>query len=210
MEISQLLSEALIGDPQKQSQAELGIDTIASQNFGLFLVNCSQILSDEHQTKGVRQLASTIIKNMILYTPKYKGQWEQLNQEIKLQLKQHVLSTLASSEKEIRKAAGLAVAGICKLELPIGEWQNIISVLCETSKNENKFIQLSSITTLGYISQEITVKDLNETQLGEILSALYEMLSKTVDAELQDVSLTALLNFIPFTKRFFENKVCIL
>lgn len=207
MEISGLLQEALSHDQQRRNQAELNIDLYASQNFGGFLIQCSQILCDESKIKGVRQIASTLIKNLILYTPKYKGHWEELSPEVKLQIKQHVLSTLASSEKDIRKAAGLAVAGICKLELPIGEWQDIITVLCETSNNENKFIQLASLTTIGYIAQEVSPRDLNENQLCAILSCLYEMLTKTTDLELQEVTLGAMLNFIPFTKRFFEINV---
>lgn len=207
MEISALLSEALSSEQQRRNQAELNIDNLATQNFGLFLANCSQILCDESKVKGVRQIASTLIKNMILYTPKYKGQWETLIPDIKFQIKQNVLSTLASNDKDIRKAAGFAVAGICKVELPLGEWQDIIEVLCQTSNNENKFIQLASITTLGYISQEVSTRDLNETQACLVLDCLYEMLNKTSDLELQEVSITAMLNFVPFMKRFFEVKV---
>lgn len=206
MEISQLLSEALSADQNKRNEAEMNIDFIATKNFGLFLINCSKELCDESKHKGIRQIASTLIKNMISYTPKYKGWWEQLDKDTKLQVKQHVLSTLASSDKDVRKAAGIAVAGICKVELPLGEWQDIIDILCQTSTNENKFIQLASVTTLGYISTEISTRDLNDEQVGKILNTLYTLLSNTSDFDLQDVCLNALLNFIPFIKRFFLNK----
>jgi hypothetical protein len=144
---------------------------------------------------------------MISYTAKYKGLWEQLDRETKLQVKQHVLSTLASSDRDVRKAAGIAVAGICKVELPIGEWTDIIDVLCQTSQNENKNIQLASVTTLGYISQEVTTRDLNDESIGKVLSCFYTLLNNSADLELLEITLVALLNFIPFTKRFFENKV---
>lgn len=207
MELSTLLAEALSPDQSRRNQAEINIDIIASQNFGLFLLNCSKELCDESKQKGIRQIASTLIKNMILFTEKYKGQWELLNRETKGQIKQHVLSTLASKDNDIRKAAGIAIAGICKVELPLGEWNEIISVLCQTSQNENKFIQLASVTTLGYITQEISTRDLNDEQVCLILSAFYQILNVSNDTELQGHTIVSLLYFIPFTKRIFENKV---
>lgn len=209
MELTNLLSEALSQDQQTRNQAELNIDMIATQNFGLFLSNLSKELCDESNFKGIRQIASTIIKNMVSFTPKYKGQWELLSREVKSQIKQNVLSTLASSEKDIRKAAGIAVAGICKIELPLGEWNEIISVLCQTSQNENPYIQLASVLTLGYITQEITTRDLNDDHVCQILSAFYQILNFSTNTELQAQTIISLLNFIPFTKRIFENKVII-
>lgn len=206
IDVSALLTEALSENQERRQLAETNIEGLAAGNLGIFLTNLSKILSDESNPKGVRQLSATLIKNTILFTDKYKGQWEMLDQEIKQSVKQNVLSTLASGDKDIRKAAGLAIASICKLELPLGQWQEIISTLCQTSSNENKFIQLASITTLGYISQEVSVKDLNESQQGEILSCFYEILSKNEDLEVQQVTIAAMLNFIPYMKRFFENK----
>jgi hypothetical protein len=86
MEISKILQEALSGDYERRTQAEFEIDAIASQNFGLFLLSCSVELSDESKPKPIRQIASTIIKNMIVYTPKYKGQWERVDPEIKVKI----------------------------------------------------------------------------------------------------------------------------
>jgi importin subunit beta-1 len=203
MELSNLLSEALSPDQQTRNQAEVNIDMIATQNFGLFLLNLSKELCDESNFKGIRQIASTIIKNMVSFTPKYKGQWELLSRDVKSQIKQNVLSTLASSEKEIRKAAGIAVAGICKIELPLG-------VLCLTSQNENNYIQLASVLTLGYITQEITTRDLNDDDVCQILSAYYQILNFSTNTELQAQTIVSLLNFIPFTKRIFENKVSLM
>ena len=207
MEISTLLSEALSPDQNRRNQAEANIDMIATQNFGSFLSSCSKELCDESKPKGTRQIASTLIKNMISHTLKYKGLWEGLDRETKMQIKQHVLSTLASSDKDVRKAAGIAVAGICKVELPIGEWTDIIDILCQTSQNPNPYIQLASVTTLGYISQELSLRDLNDDHIAKVLSCFYTLLNNTADGELLEVTLNALLNFLPFTKRFFEIKV---
>lgn len=210
MDISQILSEALSPDFNQRNQAEIKIDMIASQNFDSFLVSCSLILCDEAKPKSQRQIASTLIKNMISHTAKYKGMWLKLDRENKAKVKQHVISTLASADRDVRKAAGIAVAGICKVELPLGEWTDIIDLLCQTSQNSNQFIQLASVTTLGYISTEITTKDLNDDNIAKILSCFHNLINSSNDNELLEVTMNALLNFLPFTKRFFEKVVIII
>ncbi len=207
MELSSILSEALSGDETRRKQAEMMIDIIASQDFATFLLNCSKELSDESKNKNIRQIAATLIKNMITITEKFKGQWSLLSPDIKAEIKQRVLSTLASSNNDIRKAAGLAVAGMCKTELPLGEWPQIIDILTQTSQNENKNIKLASIITLGFIAQEITVNDLTDEEMCKILNAFHLLLNNTDDTDVISDTLEALLNFIIFTKRFFESKV---
>jgi importin subunit beta-1 len=207
MEIRTLLSEALSPDQTRRNQAEEQINQIASLHFGPFIIACSQELSNEKNQKGVRQIAATLLKNMICFTERYKGMWQALDKNSKVQVKQHVLSTLASSEKEVRKAAAFTVAGICKVELPLGEWLDIIDILCQTSQNENKFIQLSSVTTLGYIAQELELKDLDEVSVGKVLSSFYTLLNSSQDEEMLENALTGLLNYLPFTRMFFENAV---
>ena len=61
------------------------------------------------------------------------------------------MSTLASNDIDIRKGTGLVISFICKYELPKKLWINIFDILIGTSNNENIYIQLSSIITLGYI-----------------------------------------------------------
>lgn len=111
MDLIQILKEALCSDEKLIKQSEIKINSLASQNFGNFLIDLSEILANEGVEKEVRQISATIIKNMILYNQQFNGKWEQLDKEIKMQVKQRVLSTLASSEKDVRKAAALSVVG---------------------------------------------------------------------------------------------------
>jgi hypothetical protein len=111
MDITTILSEALSGDSNVRNTAEQKIDIICNQNFGQFLYDCASILSNEGVRKGIRQIAATLIKNMISRTEKYKGLWEQLSGEVRKQIKECVLSTLASKDNDVRKAAAFTVAG---------------------------------------------------------------------------------------------------
>ena len=111
MEISTILTAGLSPDPNIRKQAEKTIEQYASQNFAGFLMSCAIELSDETKFSKNRQLAATLIKNMLLHMPMFSGKWEQLPSLDKSNIKNNILSTLASQEKDIRKAAALVVAG---------------------------------------------------------------------------------------------------
>jgi len=111
MDLMQILKDALCHDEKVIKQSEMNINNFASQNLGGFLIELAEILSNEGVETGIRQISATIIKNMIVYNQLFLGRYSQLDQETKMQIKNRVLSTLASSEKEVRKAAALAVVG---------------------------------------------------------------------------------------------------
>jgi Importin-beta N-terminal domain len=112
MDLIIILKEALCSDEKIIKESELKINNIASQNFGLFLIELADILANEGAEKGIRQISATIIKNMILYNQLFHGRYLQLDPQMKIQIKDRVLSTLASSDKDVRRAAALAVVGI--------------------------------------------------------------------------------------------------
>ena len=112
MDISNILTAGLSPDLNTRKNAEKTIESLATQNFSGFLLSCACELADESKNSKNRQLASTLIKNMLLHMPNFVGKWEVLPESDKTNIKNYILSTLASPEKDIRKAAALVVAGI--------------------------------------------------------------------------------------------------
>ena len=198
-----ILQDALSGDKSLRDKAEADITRLADENFGLFLLNLSIQISNEEVHKTLRQISATIIKNMITKT-QYTNQWNKLEREQKEKIKFHLLSTLASKEVEIRKAAGMSIAGICKVELPQKQWLDIFNILIGTSLNENLYIQLSSVTTLTFIFQDISVSDIPDNTVASILDCFYNILNKdTCVEELQLETLNSLMSLLPFIQKFF-------
>jgi hypothetical protein len=111
MNLSEILTQCRNENDKIRSEAEKRLDNLAMNDFGKLLEGCARELADESNPKENRQLCATLIKNMILYQPKHNGKWEQLNQDIKLSIKNYVISCLASNVKEVRKAAAITVAG---------------------------------------------------------------------------------------------------
>ena len=204
--LSEVLQNALSPDPSLRNLAEKEITNLADFNLGLFLLGISSKISNEATPKQIRQISATIIKNMIANT-KYTSTFISLNPELKQQIKTHILSTLASSDSDIRKTAGIAIAGICKVELPHKQWNDIFGILVNTSQNENLFIQLSSVITLGYIFQEVNVEDIPQDAMTQILNSFYTLLnSSTTNIELQCRTLESLDNFLPFISPIITNE----
>ena len=201
----QILSNILTTDVTLRIESENQINYL-SQNLSQFLISISQILSEENERKEIRQLSATLIKN-IISKPGYIQKYFEIEPEIKQQIKNNILSTLASSILEIRKAAALAVAGICKIELPKKQWNNIFHILCNTSQNEDLNIQLSSLTTLEYIYEEISIKDIDIDTKAKLLNTYTFLLNKKKsDIELTLAALKSIKKFLPFISDFIYNK----
>ena len=205
--LTPILSNILIPDSTIRSQAENQINLLVSQNFPHFLISISSKLSEENEKKEIRQLSATLIKNLISNT-NYIQQYLQIPSEKKQIIKNNILSTLASPILEIRKAAALAVAGICKIELPLNQWDNIFDVLINTTQNENLFIQLSSLTTLEYIYEKINIKDININIIAKLLNTYYSLLdNKDNNNELILTALKSLINFYHLLVILCMNKI---
>ena len=202
--MSLFLENALNPDINIRKQAEDKINSICQQNFGGFLLELSKKISTEQEKKKVRQLSAVLIKNM-LNREEYSPQWFNLNEEIKSVVKNNILSTLASNDIDIRKSAALTVAGICKLEIPAKQWLNIFDTLSSTSQNQDINIQLSSLTCLEYIFEEIKQSDLPLEISAKLLNTFYSLLNNDkIGDDLAFYSLKAILKFLPFIKEFLK------
>jgi hypothetical protein len=207
-DFQEVLNKCLNPNRSTREEGEALIDQYATNNFGTLLENCAIFLSEEQKPIQLRQLCATLIKNLINFIPKHSGKWDLLPMETKTNVKSYTLSCLASSFKEIRKAAGLTVAGktifnlgICKHELPRGEWPEIITILILASENENLNYKMSSLMTIGYIAQEIPPGILNTNEVDSILNALINNLGENIQAEVVELAISALLNFIVFAQK---------
>ena len=111
MSLTEILTQCRSTKDQVRNQAELELDKLATQDFGKLLSDCALEMADENNLKENRQLCGTLIKNTVCFNTKHQGKWEQLSPELKSNIKNCVLSCLASNVKDVRKAAASTVAG---------------------------------------------------------------------------------------------------
>ena len=205
--LNQILLNILNKDLVARKQAESKINYLLTQNFSSFLLEISKKLSDELELKELRQLSAILIKN-IINNPSYINQYLYgISLEIKEKIKKNILSTLASPLIDIRKAAALATSSICKIEIPLGQWLNIFEIMISTSQNDNIYIQLSSLTALEYIFEEINKKDISNNLVAKLLNNYYFLLNNDSNKEeLLIATLKSVNKFLPFINNFMKEK----
>ena len=197
------LKNALDPNQNIRQTAENQIKILLSQNFAQFLIELSKKIATEEEEEKVRQISSTLIKNTII---QYAEEWFKLQDNIKKIIKDNILSTLASKDINIRKSAALSIAGICKIEIPKGIWLDIFDILINTSQNNDINIQLSSLTTLEYIYEEIKKGDIPNEIVAKLLNTYYSLLTQdNINPQLAINTLNSILNFLPFIKDFITD-----
>jgi hypothetical protein len=114
---SEILNKCRSSDNAIRRQGEALIDTMSENNYGQLLLDCAKELAADGEIRHNRLLCGTLIKNLVSHLPKHKDKWINLNPELKQEIRTHTLSSLASKDKDVRKAAGLAVAGKSNIKI---------------------------------------------------------------------------------------------
>jgi importin subunit beta-1 len=209
LNFTQVITNALSGDRQIRQEAENTLSLLATQNFAEFLYKLATELADEAKSTQNRQLAATYMKNCITKSDKLREAWLSLDNATKDNIKLTILSCLASNSKEIRRATGSVIAGICKVDLPLTEkWPGLINSLCQNLYNENISLRLAAIETLGYICEELTVRTIDSETVDAILSGLIGSNEGYISLKENVVAILKALNkAIHLAKKNFSNKV---
>jgi len=72
-------------------------------------------------------------------------------------MKDAILLQLASPSQLVRNQIASLVSIIAAIEIPRGEWLDLIPMLCRHSTHQDQQIKLASLQTLGFICEEIEV-----------------------------------------------------
>ena len=207
--IDQLLLQAQDTDPNQRTQAMIAIENLSQANLSSFLNLLGTILSDESKDSKIRQLSAILMKNILLHTEPLRQKWKtELTKEEKDKVKLLVLSTLASSRKEIRTMAGTVISSICKIDSPITQtWPDLLVSLTNNTFNDNINIKLSAIETLGYVCEELNSKTIDANNVDKIMNALIQNLIKDENTKEVIIQLLKALYYaIRLAQKNFEKK----
>ena len=207
--IDQLLKMALDSNETQRNNGMNSLNNLADSNLSLFLQKLGGVLSDESKPTDIRQLSAILIKNSLLKVEYYQKIWKtQLTQEEKNKIKILVLSTLASSKKEIRTIASTVISSISKVDSPITQtWPDLLPSLTQNAFNQDINMKLSAIEALGYVCEEISIKSIDASNVDNIMNALIQNLKNeqnSVDVVIQ--VLKALYYSIRLAEKNFSNK----
>ena len=79
-----------------------------------------------------------------------------LNNDTKTKIKQDSLITLGSSTQKAGAFASTVVSAIAAVELPQGQWPDLIEILLGFVNNQNNTnLKISTLQTIGFICEAI-------------------------------------------------------
>ena len=175
-----------------------------------YLLDLSNELANSASPAKVRQLAGILVKNLIqnlTNDPLLEKVWERADPNIKLQVRNSTLGTLASEEKDVRLIAAQTVASIACIDIPKGQWLELLGILITNSTNLNKIFKVSAIRTLGYICEGLPEGTVRKEQADSILTALATSLDHSeTDLEVKKVALDSLRNSLKFIRANIANE----
>ena len=111
------------------------------------------------------------------------------------------MNALGTQSSMVRNQIALLIATIASIEIPRGEWTELLVNLCTNASNTEKQVRLTSLITIGYICEELSPSDLTQELKNAIMTALTNNISKDdADSEACRLAVSALLKSIPYTR----------
>ena len=101
------------------------------------------------------------------------------------------------------------MAAIASIEIPRKEWDDIVPNLCLNAEHTDYNVRLTSLTTLGYICEEIRPEDLSDPVKNQVILALTNNMSNSQAPEALEpcrVASKALVHSIPYATQNFKVK----
>ena len=161
-------------------------------------------------------MACIIFKNFIINRQKdskYEDYWlKHLDENLKHNMKEAIVATLASQHSLVRNQIANIVAAIASIEIPNKQWGDLLPMLCNNAQHDDFNVKLSSLTTLGYICEELQLcenfksDDLEQSVKNSIIVALVNNINKGDTESTQEpcrIAIRALVASIPYASANF-------
>ncbi|KAF5352963.1 hypothetical protein D9758_007879 [Tetrapyrgos nigripes] len=212
MNATELLANTLSPDGNTRQLATEKLENAARENYPEYMLMLSSVLVDESSPLHVRNAAGLALKNALSAREAarqldYSNRWLNLNADAKNKIKQDTLVTLGSAQQKAGTFASQVVAAIAAVELPQGQWENLIEILLGFVNNqENTNLKISTLQTIGFICESIKPEILS-LRSNEILTAVIHGARKEeTSSEVQLAAIHALYNSLEFVRDNFDRE----
>ncbi|KAI7885662.1 ARM repeat-containing protein [Lichtheimia hyalospora FSU 10163] len=212
MDAATLLAHSLSPDRALREDATQKLEMVAQENYASYVCQLMEQLASQQAEETIRIAAGLAIKNSLSakeYARKEQQaqRWLSVDENTRSQVKQGALLTLASPSKRVGNSAGQVVAAIAEVELPLGQWPDLIQVVLQNvTGSDNATLKVSTLQAIGYVC-EATDPVVLQSQSNEILTAVVQGARKEEqDPEVRLAALHALNNSLEFVKDNFERE----
>ncbi|KAI9104858.1 karyopherin Kap95 [Phlyctochytrium arcticum] len=211
MSLAPLLEATLSHDHRESAEAQL--TEYAEQSFPSYAGMLCQELTNGENAFPIRQAAGIALKNA-LTAKEYQrkevlaNRWIETDDNTKAAIRGVVLQTLAGENSRVGYVAAQIIQAIAAIELPRGEWQELIPTMLENvTKSDNTKLKEASLQALGLICEAVD-PDVLQQYANSILTAVVSGARKEEPSPaVQKAALSALYNSLDFVKQNFEAEV---
>ncbi|KAJ4266453.1 karyopherin Kap95 [Fusarium torreyae] len=214
-EINQVLANSLSPDANLRNAAEQQLTQAAESNFPLYLATLVQELANDSADGSIRAAAGIALKNAFTTRDfarhqELQAKWlQQTDDETKNRVKELTLQTLNSSNTQAGTAAAQVISSIAAIELPRGQWSDLLPYLVKNVSEGADHQKQSSLTTIGYIceSQDSELRMALVTHSNAILTAVVQGARKEeTNLEVRLAAITALGDSLEFVGNNFKHE----
>ncbi|TPX14485.1 uncharacterized protein E0L32_005449 [Thyridium curvatum] len=214
-DINTVLTNSLSPDNELRHAAEQQLAQAAENNFSLYLATLVQELANESAQGHIRAAAGIALKNA--FTARefsrqaaLQAKWlQQTDQDTKNRVKELALQTLSSSNAQAGQAAAQVIASIAGIELPRGQWQELMASLVRNVSEGQPHQKQASLTTIGFICeiQDAELRAALVAQSNAILTAVVQGARKEEEnLEVRLAAITALGDSLEFVGNNFKHE----
>ncbi|KAK1574296.1 armadillo-type protein [Colletotrichum navitas] len=214
-EINQVLANSLSPDANLRNAAEQQLTQAADNNFPLYLATLVQELANDSADGSIRAAAGLALKNAFTARDfsrhqELQAKWlQQTDDETKTRVKDLTLQTLSSSNAQAGQAAAQVISSIASIELPRGQWQELMGILVKNVSEGGEHQKQASLTTIGYIceSQDPELRTALIAHSNAILTAVVQGARKEeTSLEVRLAAITALGDSLEFVGNNFKHE----
>lgn len=215
IDITGLLQAAQSADANVRNQAEGSLKQLQDSQHDAFLLALAAELANQEKPVDARRLAGLILKNTLDAKDEARKialvqQWTAMEAGAKQQIKQALLHTLATPG-DVGHTAALVVAKAAAIEVPRGEWPELIAALLANVgvQPPNSALKQATLEALGYTCEELGALEedyLQQEQVNSILTAVVQGMRGTEpDPDVRQAATVALYNALEFAHSNFGN-----
>jgi len=209
-QVISILENTVSGTQTQITEATQILEGAREANFGGLLQTLAVVLSNEGASSVSRRQAALFMKNSVsgnsqAVRDKNTEKWLAIDASVRNTIKGHVLSALVTKDHLVGNQVAQALASIAIIELPRGEWKDLMPSLiraCDTKNSDE--LRESALKTLGYIC-----KELEESQLVESIGGIFTgVISNMVvpNERVRHAALEALLDMVGLLTPVFKVK----
>ncbi|GMH44988.1 hypothetical protein BSKO_12945 [Bryopsis sp. KO-2023] len=216
-DITQLLLHGQSPDAALRNHAETQLRQFQEQDYAGYLVSLCAALAGEDKPSHVRRLAGIILKNTLDAKEQQRKaelvtQWLAVDQNVKVEIRTALLQALHCEDTEVARVVSMVIAKIAAIELPRGDWHDVIPTLLKNMEHQPPSTSLKQCTleALGYVCEEMGLMNdnlLSQDQVNSILTAVVQGMTKDeADCGVRLAATRALYNALEFAHNNFSNE----